>query len=98
MARNFPRIMSLAAALAGLTGVAAIVSTPVEAKTSGSTEAAPTTMAQASILTPNWVVSVGQDFLGFLVTKAADGTVQAEHYSHQSHASHSSHSSHYSSR
>jgi hypothetical protein len=46
---------------------------------------------------PNVIFSSGEDLLGLIVTRAADGTVLAQHYSHYSHSSHSSHYSHYSS-
>jgi hypothetical protein len=95
MPRKSPIIMPLAAALAALTGTAAVVAAPAEAKTidrgpSKSADATP-----VSGLMPNRIVSIGEDLLGFIVTDMADGTVVAQHYSH---SSHSSHASHYSSR
>jgi hypothetical protein len=44
---------------------------------------------------PNVLFTAGQDLLGLIVAKQADGTVVAQH---SSHASHASHHSHYSSR
>jgi hypothetical protein len=93
-----PKIMSLAAALAALTGTGAAVSAPADAKTAEPRVADATDAKPVSGLEPNRIVSVGEDFLGFIVTDLADGTVLAQHYSHYSHSSHSSHASHYSSR
>jgi hypothetical protein len=44
-----------------------------------------------SNIQPNTTFQVGEDLLGLLVTKNADGTVVAQHASHASHASHHSH-------
>jgi hypothetical protein len=91
------KIMPLAVALAALTGTSAIASDPAEAKAPNPDESnSPDTM-QISGRTPNRLLSVGEDLLGFTVSTAADGTMVAQHESHVSHASHSSHSSHYSS-
>lgn len=98
MSTNTPKIMPLAAALAALAGTSAMVANPAEAKTANPVESTALNAEHASGLTPNRIISIGRDFLGFIVTTAADGTMLAEHYSHTSHASHSSHSSHYSSR
>ncbi len=97
MSRNVPKLMSLAAALAALAGASAIISDPAEAKTSDPRSADLAEAAKATGLIPNTLVSAGEDFLGFIVTKASDGTVLAQHVSHYSHRSHASHSSHYSS-
>ena len=97
MSSKTPRIISLAAALAALTGTTAVVSDPADAKTTEPSAADPTDGTKAIGLTPNRIVSVGEDLLGFIVSKAADGTVVADHTSHYSHSSHSSHHSHYSS-
>jgi hypothetical protein len=96
MPRESPKVIPLAAALAALAGTAAINSPPVDARATNGPETpnAPDRMP-ISGMTPNRIVSIGDDFLGFIVTDMADGTVVAQHYSHQSH---SSHSSHYSSR
>jgi len=98
MSNTPPKIMSLAAALAALAGTSAIVSDRAEAKTTAAMEYTTPDAGPVSDLRPNRIVSIGKDFLGFIVTTAADGTMLAQHYSHTSHASHSSHSSHYSSR
>ena len=44
-------------------------------------------------LEPNAHFQVGEDLLGFVMTKQADGTIVAGHSSHSSHASHASHAS-----
>jgi hypothetical protein len=98
MSNKSPRILSLAAALAALTGTAAVVSNPGEAKASTPNESTAPDAIPTMDLTPNLILSVGKDFLGFLVTNRADGTVVAQHASHASHSSHSSHASHYSGR
>jgi hypothetical protein len=95
---NTPKIMPLAAALATLAGMNAVVANPAEAKTATPAESTAPNAGRVSDVIPNYTISTGKDFLGFIVTTAADGTMLAEHYSHTSHASHSSHSSHYSSR
>lgn len=92
-------ILPLAAALAALGGASvAKATTGEQAQTSSPTTdaAAVTTKAE-----PNVLFKVGEDLFGLIVTRNADGTVLAQHYSHRSHSSHSSHSSHrshYSSR
>lgn len=90
---NLP-ILSLAAALSAL-------SFPAQA--SVSSDATPSQAASALAPTndlsgANAFVAAGENLFGFLVTKAADGTITAQHRSHSSHASHASHRSHYSSR
>lgn len=97
MSKQSPRIVPLAVALAALTGTTAIIANPAEAKVTKPDEANSPEATRATVRTPNRIVSVGEDFLGFTVTKAADGTALAQHDSHYSHSSHSSHSSHYSS-
>lgn len=90
-----PKILPLAAALAALTGTAIANSGPADAKAVEPSPTSPAVGQGASGLIPNRIVSVGSDLMGFIVTKAPDGTVLADHTSHYSH---SSHSSHYSSR
>jgi hypothetical protein len=79
--------MPLAAALAGLTGTAAVVA-PASASAPEPQGLDQATTAKATGLVPNKIVSMGTDFMGFLVTKTASGTVVAQHASHASHASH----------
>lgn len=98
MGNGSSKVMSLASALAALTGTAAIVPQPVGAEVIDPNATTPVAGLKAPELNPNRIVSLGEDLLGFTVTKAADGTVLADHYSHYSHSSHASHSSHYSSR
>jgi len=93
MANKSPKIMSLAAALAALTATAAVISSPADATTASPRESTAPDAGQTSDLVPNQIVSGGKDLLGFIVTKAADGTVLAQHVSHVSHSSHSSHAS-----
>ena len=74
---------------------ATLASLPMTSEASVRTESAKaqTTVAvsSAEAIVPNTILSVGEDLLGFLVTRAEDGTVVAEHASHSSHSSHSSH-------
>jgi hypothetical protein len=88
MSSKSPKIMPLAAALTALTGASVFVATPADAKNTEQQGVNPSDASQATSLAPNRIVSVGEDFLGFLVTKAADGLVVADHTSHYSHSSH----------
>jgi hypothetical protein len=101
MSKKPIKLVSLAAALAALSGAAGLVPSPAEAKVSNADTTDTFKDTRADGPQPNVFMTVGNDLLGLIVTKAADGTVLAQHYSHyshSSHASHSSHSSHYSSR
>jgi hypothetical protein len=98
MAKKLPTLLSLTAALAAMMGGAALGTTPATANTAtGADEANATRSDLAAKGEPNVFVPVGNDLLGLIVTKGADGTVLADHYSHVSHSSHASHRSHYSS-
>jgi len=94
MSRNTPKLMPLAAALAGLAGTSAVVADPASANVLEPQSPGQTAAAQVNGGVPNKIVSTGADLMGFLVTKTASGIVVAQHASH---ASHSSHASHYSS-
>jgi hypothetical protein len=85
----------LATALAALSGAAGLLATPPDANANTADIGDATTAPRAADVQPNVFLPVGDNLLGMTVTKKADGTVVADHYSH---ASHSSHSSHYSSR
>jgi hypothetical protein len=92
-------ILPLAVALAALAGLPAA---------NASVDQSPPPNALAADISdhaikaePNALFKVGNDLLGLIVTRSADGTIVAQHsshYSHSSHSSHSSHHSHYSSR
>lgn len=93
--RSF-KLVSLATALASLAGFEVA---PVAANTSNQDGKSPTTdsgQTMGSKATPNVVIGVGEDLLGFVVTRDANGTVVAQ--GHSSHVSHASHASHASSR
>lgn len=96
MSKRFPKLISLTAALAALSGTAAIDSASAATNMNGPDQADPVKIGP-SRGEPNVFMSVGKDLLGLIVTKRADGTVVADHSSHESHSSHSSHRSHYSS-
>lgn len=98
MAKNRSQILGLGAALAALSGVGGLVSTPAAADVPATDRAGPVQKAGTPKGEPNVFLAANKDLLGLIVSTAADGTVVADHYSHVSHASHSSHSSHYSSR
>jgi hypothetical protein len=94
-------LVSLAAALAALSGTAGLVSPAADAKSSDPSKSEGVTEGRGEEVKPNVLMSVGKYLLGMIVTTGADGMVTADHYSHyshSSHASHTSHSSHYSSR
>ena len=96
---KMPKFVSLAAALAALSGTATLLPPAVDAKPSTPEKAEGMTDGRGGDVGPNVFMSVGKDLLGMIVTTGADGIVTADHYSHyshSSHASHSSHSSHYS--
>jgi hypothetical protein len=98
MSKKPLKLVSLATALAALSGAAGLAATATDANANTADIADNLTAPQrATDAQPNVFIPVGEDLLGMTVTKKADGTVVADHYSHSSHASHSSHSSHYSS-
>lgn len=88
-----PRIWTIAAALAALSGTPAI-----SAQTPTEPVAADPKVEPAVSAKPNFVYRAGEELLGLIVARRADGTIVANHTSHASHASHHSHHSHYSSR
>jgi hypothetical protein len=95
MEKKIPQIVGLSAALAALSGVAALAPTPAAANMPTTDQASTTQKAQAPKGEPNVFFPAGKDMLSLIVSTAANGTIVADHYSHSSHASHSSH---YSSR
>jgi hypothetical protein len=89
-------ILPLAAALAALAGTtAATATTGKQTEQNIQQGHVAETAAKAE---PNVLFRAGDDLLGLIVSRQADGTVLAQHYSHSSHSSHSSHHSHFSSR
>lgn len=83
-------LLSLSAALAALTGVSA---DKAEAKAIDANDqnTIASEMINSAKPVPNAAIQVGEDLLGFVMTKQADGTIVAGHSSHVSHASHASH-------
>jgi hypothetical protein len=98
MSKKPIKLISLAAALAALSGTVGLVPSPAEAKVRNGDTADTLKDMRTDGPQPNVFMTVGNDLLGLIVTNAADGTVLAQHSSHYSHSSHASHSSHYSSR
>lgn len=92
-------IFSLGAALASLAG-AHMMSSEAQATSNSTDVIAPTNdaVSAGAQIEPSGHFQVGEDLLGFVVTRQADGTLIAQHASHASHASHHSHASHASSR
>jgi hypothetical protein len=91
MAEKSKIVLSLGAALASLTGISV---QGAEAKSVTANDVSATaTENTATKLEANAHYQVGEDLLGFVMTKQADGTIVAQHSSHASHASHSSHAS-----
>jgi hypothetical protein len=82
-------ILSIASALASLGTAAQAGTPPVTSPEEAST--ATHENAEAIKIQPNTIFTAGQELLGLLVTKNADGTIVAQHASHSSHASHASH-------
>jgi hypothetical protein len=92
MAEKSKILLSLGAALASLTGFSV---QSVEAKQAIANDDTISSAKQGldAKPTPNAHFQVGEDLLGFVMTKQADGTIVAGHSSHSSHASHASHAS-----
>lgn len=97
MSKTPIKLVSLASALAALSGTAGLIPTPADAKVTAPDSTDALKVDRANGPGPNMLISAGQDLLGMIVTKTSDGTVLAQHYSHYSHSSHASHASHYSS-
>lgn len=91
MSRKPIKLVSLAAALAALSGTTALLPPAAVAKSTDPSNAEGITNGHARDVRPNMFITVGKDLLGMIVRKNPDGMVIADHYSHSSHASHSSH-------
>jgi hypothetical protein len=84
MAEKSKILLSLGAALASLTGMSV---QGAEAKPVVGNDASSSAAENAAAkLEPNAHYQVGEDLLGFVMTKQADGTIVAQHASHASHA------------
>jgi len=91
MAEKSKIVLSLGAALASLTGMSV---QGAEAKSVTANDVSASAAENTAIkLEPNAHYQVGEDLLGFVMTKQADGTIVAQHASHASHASRASHAS-----
>jgi hypothetical protein len=93
MAEKSKSLLSIGAALASLSGLSV---QGAEAKIAVVNDDANTPAKQAldsAKLPANAHFQVGEDLLGFVMTKQADGTIVAQHSSHASHGSHASHAS-----
>jgi hypothetical protein len=92
------KILSLAAALSGLSAVSGAEAAVVTAKVDVGQASSVQRVTAADVGDANRYVEAAGEVMPFLVAQAEDGTVVAQHRSHYSHSSHSSHSSHHSSR
>jgi hypothetical protein len=91
MAEKSKVVLSLGAALASLTGLSV---QGADAKAVVANDPSAATAENTAIkLEANAHYQVGEDLLGFFMTKQADGTIVAQHSSHASHHSHASHAS-----
>lgn len=88
MAEKSKIVLSLGAALASLTGMS-VQGAEAKSVTADDVSAAATENT-ATKLEANAHYQAGEDLLGFVMTKQADGTIVAQHSSHASHASHAS--------
>ena len=84
-------VLPLATALASLATATNAAAAPSNSSPDHGTAATDSQQANASNIQPNTIFQVGEDLLGLLMTKSADGTIVAQHASHASHASHHSH-------
>jgi hypothetical protein len=98
MSKKPIKLASLGAALLALPGTTTLLSPPADAKPNDVSKAGCVAAGRSEYAQPDLLMSVGEDLLGMIVRKGADGLATADHYSHVSHASHSSHHSHYSGR
>ena len=98
MSKKPLKLVSLASALAALPAAAGVVAAPANAKVIVPDTADALKGDDGARVQPNVFLPAGDNLLGLIVSKSADGTVLADHYSHYSHGSHSSHASHYSGR
>ena len=90
-------VLPLATALAALT-TAANATAPTTPPADKASNPSDSQRATVPNFEPNTFYRAGDDLMGLLVTRSADGTIIAQHFSHSSHASHASHTSHASSR
>jgi hypothetical protein len=90
MADKSKILLSLGAALASLTGLSV---QGAEARLAVTNDDFSSSAKQGLDVkpAPNAHFQVGEDLLGFVMTKQPDGTIVAGHSSHASHASHASH-------
>jgi hypothetical protein len=93
MAEKSKALLSLGAALASLTGMSVPGAEAKSAISANDINSSAAKSPNSTRLISNAHFQVGEDLLGFVMTKQADGTIVAQHGSHASHGSHSSHAS-----
>jgi hypothetical protein len=93
MAEKSKILLSLGAALASLTGFSVQGAEAKQATLNDDVTSPAKQALDSAKLAANAHFQVGEDLLGFVMTKQADGTIVAQHSSHASHGSHASHAS-----
>ena len=92
MAKKSKLLLSIGAALASLSGLS-MQSAEAKPAVGNDNVTSPVDQALQAKPAPNAHFQVGEDLLGFVMTKQPDGTIIAGHSSHASHASHASQAS-----
>ena len=93
MAEKSKILLSLGAALASLTGFSVQGAEAKQATLNDDVTSPAKQALDSAKLAANAHFQAGEDLLGFVMTKQADGTIVAQHSSHASHGSHASHAS-----
>ena len=93
MAEKSKILLSLGAALASLTGFSVQGAEAKQATLNDDVTSPAKQALDSAKHAANAHFQVGEDLLGFVMTKQADGTIVAQHSSHASHGSHASHAS-----
>ena len=92
MAEKSKSLLSIGAALASLSGLS-VQGAEAKIAVVNNDASMPAQALDSAKLAANAHFQVGEDLLGFVMTKQADGTIVAQHSSHASHGSHASHAS-----
>ena len=90
MAEKSKLLLSIGAALASLSGLSVQGAEAKIAVVNDDTSTPAKQALDSAKLMANAYFQLGEDLLGFVMTKQADGTIVAQHSSHASHASHAS--------
>jgi len=93
MAKQSKSLLSIGAALASLSGLSVQGAEAKVAVVNDDASAAAKQALDSAKPLANAHFQAGEDLLGFVMTRQADGTIVAQHSSHASHAYHASHAS-----